>query len=94
MKATTSSFVSARDHNPSLGDLDYYGMLTRIIELTYGNNKHFVLFNCEWVKKGKRLLQDKDGFLLANFTGVQPHKELFILASQVLQVLYIEDANN
>ena len=89
--AMTSSFASTRDNNPVLGDLDYYGTLTRVIELIYVSDQRIVLFDCEWVSKGKRLKQDEDGFTLANFEGVQPHNEPFILASQASQVFYVED---
>ncbi|KAH6771864.1 hypothetical protein C2S51_010268 [Perilla frutescens var. frutescens] len=36
VKAATPSFSSTRDQNPILGELDYYGILTDIIELDYG----------------------------------------------------------
>lgn len=90
VKAATSSFSSIRDENPILSELDYYGVITEIVELRYGDHG-VVLFGCDWVSKGKRLKQDNDGFTLANFTNVRRHEEPFILASQATQVFYVAD---
>ena len=91
VNATTSSFASIRDENPILGEMSYYGILERIIELDYRAGRKIVLFDCDWVSKGKRLKQDEDGFTLANFTNVKRHNEPFIIASQASQVFYVED---
>lgn len=91
VRATTSSYSSIRDQNPVLSELDYYGILQNVIELDYGRGLKVVLFECEWVSKGKRLKLDEDGFALANFTNVRRHNEPYILASQAMQVFYVED---
>lgn len=91
VKATTSSFSSTRDQNPILSDLDYFGVLKNIIELDYDGGRRVVLFDCDWVSKGKRLKKDDEGFTLANFSNVRPHNEPFILASQAQQVFYVQD---
>lgn len=91
VRATTSSYSSIRDQNPVLGELDYYGILQNVIELDYGGGRRVVLFECEWVSKGKRLKLDEDGFVLANFTNVRRHNEPYILASQAMKVFYVED---
>lgn len=90
VKAATSSFCSTRDENPILSELDYYGILTEIIELHYVHRR-VVLFRCDWVSKGSRLKQDADGFTFANFTNVRAHEEPFILSSQATQVFYVAD---
>lgn len=43
--ATTSSFASTRNQNPVLGELTYYGILKRIIELDYRCDQKVVLFD-------------------------------------------------
>ncbi|XP_042389540.1 uncharacterized protein LOC121981198 isoform X2 [Zingiber officinale] len=91
VRATTSSYSSIRDHNLVLSELDYYGILQNVIELNYGGGRKVVLFECEWVSKGKRLKLDEDGFVLANFKNVRRHNEPYILASQAMQVFYVED---
>ena len=50
-----------------------------------------LLFECDWVSKGKRLKQDEDGFMLANFLNVKRHNEPYILVVQASQVFYVED---
>ncbi|XP_073130868.1 uncharacterized protein [Henckelia pumila] len=90
-RATTSSYSSIRDQNPISSELDYYGILKIVIELDYGGGRRVVLFECDWVSKGKRLKLDDDGFVLANFTNVKRHNEPYILASQAMQVFYVED---
>ena len=62
-----------------------------IIELNYGQGKRVVLFECDWVTKGRRLKLDSDGFTLANFENIKRQNERFALASQVQQVFYVED---
>lgn len=90
VKAATSSYSSIRDENPILSELDYYGIITEIIELRY-LDRGVVLFGWDWVSKGSRLKQDSDGFTLANFTNVRRHEEPFILSSQATQVFYVAD---
>ncbi|KAK3027806.1 hypothetical protein RJ639_041974 [Escallonia herrerae] len=87
----TPSFSNARDDNPIIGDLTYYGALEEIIELQYSGSKRVVLFRSNWVSKGSRKKEDENGFTLLNFKRLTSHKELFVLASQVQQVFYIED---
>ncbi|KAG6527797.1 hypothetical protein ZIOFF_009926 [Zingiber officinale] len=91
VRATTSSYSSVKDHNPVLSELDYYGILQNVIELDYGGGRKVVFFECEWVSKGKRLKLDEDGFVLANFKNVRHNNEPYILASQAMQVFYVED---
>ncbi|KAL8497467.1 hypothetical protein ACS0TY_020970 [Phlomoides rotata] len=89
VKATPSSFSSTRDQNPILSKLDYYGVLNNVIELDYNGGRRVVLFDCDWVSKGKQLKQDDKGFTLANFSNVRRHNEPFILAPQAKQIFYV-----
>ncbi|KAG6494421.1 hypothetical protein ZIOFF_049446 [Zingiber officinale] len=91
VRATTSSYSSIRDQNPISSELDYYGILQNVIELNYKGGRKVILFECDWVSKGKRLKLDEDGFMLASFTNVKHHNEPYILASQAMQVFYVED---
>ncbi|XP_075494387.1 uncharacterized protein LOC142531977 [Primulina tabacum] len=91
VRATPSSYSSIRDQNPVSSELDYYGILQNVIELDYEGGRRVVLFECDWVSKGKRLKLDEDGFMLANFTNVKRQNEPYILASQAMQVFYVED---
>ncbi|KAG8365720.1 hypothetical protein BUALT_Bualt17G0001300 [Buddleja alternifolia] len=87
----TSSFANRRDNRPIVTELSYYGAIRDMIELDYLQERKVVLFDCEWVSKGKRLKQDDDGFTLTNFKNFKRHNEPFILASQAKQVFYVED---
>jgi len=49
LTAKTSSYSSASDDRPVLGDVTYYGRIIDIIELNYSGNFLVVLFKCEWV---------------------------------------------
>lgn len=99
--AKTSSYTSASDTNPVLGDIMYYGRILDIIELDYYGNFSVVLFKCEWVDvtKGKGVKIDMFGCTLVNFsnkihTGEKIEHEPFVFANQVDQVFYIEDHLN
>ncbi|KAK9073871.1 hypothetical protein SSX86_006465 [Deinandra increscens subsp. villosa] len=91
LQAMTNSFSSARDNNPIVGDVTYYGVLNDIIELQYGADKKVVLFRCDWISNGSRMKEDENGFTLLNFEGLKPDNEPFILASQAQQVFYVAD---
>jgi hypothetical protein len=99
--AKTSSYSSAGDSNPILGDIMYYGRIIDIIELDYYGRFSVVLFKCEWVDvtRGKGVKTDKFGLPLVNFSH-QIHKgdriehEPFVFANQVDQVFYIDDHTN
>ncbi|XP_059289232.1 uncharacterized protein LOC132042717 [Lycium ferocissimum] len=96
VKATTQSYASARDKNPILAEVSFYGVLTDIIELYYTKKLKFVLFSCKWVNNNKGLIEKDDyGFPLVNFnhllyTRHQLSNEPFIFASQAQQVFYVD----
>lgn len=96
--AKTSSYSHAKDRNPILGDVTYYGRLKQIIELDYMGSFTIVLFKCDWVDVtlGRGIKKDDYGFTLVNFshlihTGEKLEHEPFIFASQAEQVFYVRD---
>ncbi|KAJ0569814.1 hypothetical protein HanHA300_Chr05g0170861 [Helianthus annuus] len=91
LEAMTNSFSSAKDNNPVMGDVTYYGVLNDIIELEYAVDRKVVLFHCDWISNGSRKKQDENGFTLLNFEGLNPHNDPFILACQAQQVFYVAD---
>ncbi|XP_071741395.1 uncharacterized protein [Rutidosis leptorrhynchoides] len=91
LQALTSSFSSAKDNNPIVGDVIYYGVLKDIIELQYGDEKKVVLFHCDWISSGSRIKVDENGFTTLDFRGLKQTKEPYILASQAQQVFYVAD---
>jgi len=51
------------------GNLDYFGVLTDIIELGYSSGNNVVLFRCDWwdvYSKGRGYRKDKYGFIPIN----------------------------
>ena len=77
--------------------IDYYGVLTEIIELQYVKDKRIVLFKCDWWdvdNVGKSVKKDRHGFVSINTGFKLVTDEPFILASQAEQVFYVEDGSN
>ena len=73
-------------------------MLIDIIELNYSDNIKHVLFKCTWVddQNMRGYKTDEFGFLMVNFThsihgGDEMIDEPYVLASQAIQVFYVED---
>ncbi|KAL5762833.1 hypothetical protein ACOSP7_019097 [Xanthoceras sorbifolium] len=91
--AKTSSFASAKDKNPVVGDISYFGHLVDVIELDYYGGRKVALFNCDWIdtKTNRGTKKDELGFTLVNPTCLLKTEESFILASQAIQVFYVED---
>ena len=89
--AKTTSYSSANDRNPVIGDVTYYGVLKEIVELEYFLSRKVVLFKCDWVGQGRMQRQDENGFTLVNLSRPMNTGEPFILASQAQQVFYAED---
>ncbi|KAK5824570.1 hypothetical protein PVK06_019350 [Gossypium arboreum] len=93
-----TSYASARDSNPVEGNVEYYGLLTDIIELDYYGKWKFVLFRCDWVdaNTARRIKNDQFGFTMVNFsrlihTGEHLIDEPYVFSSQVKQVFYLKD---
>ncbi|XP_059671020.1 uncharacterized protein LOC132316559 [Cornus florida] len=94
IKAVTSSYTRATNQNPVTGNIQYYGVLTDIIELNYNVNRKVVLFKCDWfdvLSKGKGIKEDDFRFKLVNSLRSLGIDEPFILASQAEQVFYVDD---
>ncbi|XP_073362524.1 uncharacterized protein [Aegilops tauschii subsp. strangulata] len=99
--AKTSSYDSARDANPVLRDVTYYGRVIDIVELNYSGQFSVVLFKCEWVNVFSEtgMKKDKYGYTLVNFShlihkGEKIEHEPFIFPNQANQVFYVEDELN
>ncbi|CAL1395173.1 unnamed protein product [Linum trigynum] len=84
-----------------VGQVNYYGKITDIIELKYYGSFRVVLFKCDWVDVHHHLgmQQDEFGFTSVNFsrlihTGYNLNDDPFIFSSQVDQVFYVDDPLN
>ncbi|KAK5770986.1 hypothetical protein PVK06_047153 [Gossypium arboreum] len=65
-----TSYASARDSNPVEGNVEYYGLLTDIIELDYYGKWKVVLFRCDWAdaNTARGIKNDQFGFTMVNFS--------------------------
>ncbi|KAK5777283.1 hypothetical protein PVK06_045250 [Gossypium arboreum] len=98
VNSSITSYTSARDSNPVEGNVEYYGLLTDIIELDYYGRWKVVLFRCDWadVNTARGIKKDQFGFTMLNFshlihTGQQLMDEPYVFSSQVKQVFYSKD---
>ncbi|KAK5842833.1 hypothetical protein PVK06_005244 [Gossypium arboreum] len=70
VNSSITSYASARDSNPVEGNVEYYGLLTNIIELDYYGRWKVVLFRCDWpdVNTAREIKKDQFGFTMVNFS--------------------------
>jgi hypothetical protein len=85
----------------STGNIDYYGVIKKIIFLDYPPDKEVVLFQCHWFdvppahrSQSRGYKKDKYGIIdidttLSRFTG-----DPYILGLQAQQVFYVRDVKN
>ena len=69
--------------------------------MNYSDKYRYVLFKCQWanVISGRGCKKDEFGFTLVNFSrlihnGDRLIDKLYVLASQALQVFYVEDVRH
>ncbi|XP_047320954.1 uncharacterized protein LOC124925022 [Impatiens glandulifera] len=79
--------------NNGIKTIDYYGVLTHIIELQYLGGNRIVLFKCRWfdVETERGIKEDKYGFVSINCQRMLKSNEPFVLATQAKQVFYVKD---
>ncbi|KAK5819109.1 hypothetical protein PVK06_024069 [Gossypium arboreum] len=87
-----------KDSNPVEGNVEYYGLLTDIIELDYYGKWKVVLFRCDWADANttREIKNDQFGFTMVNFSrlihiGEHLIDEPYVFSSQVKQVFYSKD---
>lgn len=85
--AKTTQVSSAKDKNPVVSDMVFYGVIDEILELDY-HHFRIPLFKCSWAATIK---DDKMGFTLVNLNKLAFKDDAFILASQATQVFYVRD---
>ncbi|KAH0650428.1 hypothetical protein KY284_030340 [Solanum tuberosum] len=75
-------------------NINYYGVLTEIVELQYFRGKRIVLFKCDWWdvdNSGNGVKIDKHDYVSVNTKRKLAKKEPFVLASQVEHMFYVKD---
>ena len=91
--ANTMLVSSAKDKNPIIVDMWYYGVIEEIWLLDY-NALKIPVFKCDWVKNDGGVKVDDLGFTLVDLQRKGHKNDPFIFASQANQVFYIEDPEN
>ncbi|KAM6586702.1 hypothetical protein CsatA_009307 [Cannabis sativa] len=91
--AETMHFASAKDRNPVLGTMTYYGVIEEIWELNYFAFR-IPLFKCSWVDNNVGVKTDELGFTLVDLSKRGSKNDPFIMPSQAAQVFYISDPAN
>ncbi|WMV31114.1 hypothetical protein MTR67_024499 [Solanum verrucosum] len=78
-------------------NVDYYGILTDVIELQFISDKRVILFRCNWFDvydKVKGVKRDEYDFVSVNSSRFLKTNEPFVLANQASQVFYANDNSN
>ncbi|XP_073284694.1 uncharacterized protein [Primulina huaijiensis] len=88
--ATTMQVASAKDKNPVVSDMIFYGVIQEIWELDY-QMFQIPMFKCNWVENFNGIKVDDLGFTLVNLKRIGFKSDSFIFGSQAKQVFYIED---
>ena len=87
--AKSEHFASAKDNNPILAEMAYYGIIREIWDVDYTMFR-IPVFKCDWVdSSGVKV--DEMGFTCINFSKIGYKSDPFIMASQVQQIFYVED---
>ncbi|MCQ7416423.1 DUF4216 domain-containing protein [Salmonella enterica] len=89
----TMQVSSAKDKNPIMSDMTFYGVIQEIWELDY-HDLTVILFKCDWVENNNGLKIDEFGFTTVDLNRIGHKSDSFILASQVKQVFYVKDPLN
>jgi len=95
LKSQNSGVLVKGDENA--GNLDYFGILTDIIELIYSGGNNVILFKCDWsdvYSKGRGYKEDNNRFILINSKRKLKTNEPYVLASQVQQVYNVKDTKD
>jgi len=85
----------------STGNIDWYGVVKKIILLDFPNEKEVVLFKCDWYEVpaanrniGRGLKKDKYGIIDIDTTRLRYLEDPYILGTQAEQVFYVKGTKN
>ncbi|KAL4013514.1 hypothetical protein IC575_025686 [Cucumis melo] len=88
--ATTMQMSRAKDKNPMIGDMSFYGIIEDIWEVSY-NTFNTVLFKCKWVENENGVRIDDLHFTLVDLSRIRHSSDSFIIATYGQQVFYVSD---
>ncbi|KAI5355983.1 hypothetical protein L3X38_008878 [Prunus dulcis] len=87
--AQTMQVASAKDKNPILSNMGFYGVIQEIWDLDY-QNFTIPVFRCDWIDSSG-LVVDELGFTLVDLSKIGHRNDQFVLASQVKQIFFVDD---
>lgn len=87
--AKTMQVASAKDKNPFVSSMWFYGVIQEIWVLDYTKFR-IPVFKCDWVADSG-IKVDELGFTLVNLSKVDHKHDQFVVATHAKQVFYIED---
>ncbi|CAL2270935.1 unnamed protein product [Prunus armeniaca] len=88
--AHTMQVASAKDKNPILSNMCFYGVIQEIWDLDY-QKFTIPVFRCDWIDSTSGLIVDELGFTLVDLSKIGHRNDQFVLASQVKQVFFVDD---
>ena len=91
--AKAMQIASAKDKNPIVTNMSFYGVIQEMWELNYITLK-ILMFKCNWVDSASGVRTDDLGFKLVDLKRIGYKSDSFILASQAKQVFFIEDPSD
>ncbi|CAL2271370.1 unnamed protein product [Prunus armeniaca] len=80
--AHTMQVASAKDKNPILSNMGFYGVIQEIWDLDY-QKFTIPIFRCDWIDSTSGLVVDELGFTLVDLSKIGHRNDQFVLASQV-----------
>ncbi|BBG99393.1 hypothetical protein Prudu_009069 [Prunus dulcis] len=87
--AHTMQVASAKDKNPILSNMGFYGVIQEIWDLDY-QKFTIPVFRCDWIDSSG-LIVDELGFTLVDLSKIGHRNDQFVLASQVKQIFFVDD---
>ncbi|VVA38090.1 PREDICTED: transposase, partial [Prunus dulcis] len=87
--AQTMQVASAKDKNPILSNMGFYGVIQEIWDLDY-QKFTIQVFRCDWIDSSG-LVVDELGFTLVDLSKIGHRNDQFVLASQVKQIFFVDD---
>jgi hypothetical protein len=95
---STQNSVVVVKGDVSTGNMDWYGVVQRVIALDFPIGKEVVLFQCDWYdvpsdpnKKGRGYRKDRYGIIDIDTTCFRYSAEPYILEIQAEQVFFVND---
>ncbi|CAL8085099.1 unnamed protein product [Prunus armeniaca] len=88
--AHTMQVACAKDKNPIVSNLGFYGVIQDIWDLDY-QKFTITVFRCDWIDRTSGLVVDELGFTLVDLSKFGHRNDQFVMASQVKQVFFVDD---